>query len=343
VANDEGRRGGRADDPWAALRRGVLLLVVVFVGGTLGYLALGLSLLDALYQTVTTVSTVGYRELGHATRAWKIFTLVVIVLGVSTVLYTFGSLLETLVEGRLTDRLGRRRMDRRIQALRGHVIVCGWGRVGRTVAAYVQGGGRDAVVIDTNAERLASVPYAYVEGDATDDAVLRLAGIEHASTLIAALDTDADNLYVTLTGRSLRDDLFIVARARVATAEAKFLQAGANRVVNPQHIGGARMAALALQPAVAEFLDVVMHDGSLEFRLEEVPVPHGSAIAGRTLRDAHIRDQTGALVLAVRDPQGEFLTNPSPDTEIVPGHVLIAIGTEAQLDALSTAAAVAGR
>jgi voltage-gated potassium channel len=158
---------------------------------------------------------------------------------------------------------------------------------------------------------------------------------------VAALNTDADNLSVTLSGRTARPDLFIVGRARLESSEEKLKRAGADRVVNPQLIGGARMAAFALQPNVAEFLDVVMHDGSLEFRLEEVAVPAGSPLAGASLRTAHIRDRTGALVLALRDTSGAFRTNPAPETVIEPGDVLIAIGTTAQLASLVDAAGAA--
>jgi voltage-gated potassium channel len=184
---------------------------------------------------------------------------------------------------------------------------------------------------------VATVPFPVLAGDATDDTILAEAGIDRARTLIAALDTDAGNVYVTLSARALRPDLFIVARARIDSAVDRLQQAGADRVVNPQQIGGARMAAFALQPHVAEFLDIVMHDGSLEFRLEEVVIPPGSAAAGRSLRDAHLRDRTGALVLAMRDEAGNFNTNPAPDTVIEPGQVLIAIGTTAQLATLSDA------
>ena len=152
---------------------------------------------------------------------------------------------------------------------------------------------------------------------------------------MAALDNDAGNLYVTLTARSARPDLFIISRARVDSAEPKMRQAGANRVINPQFIGGRRIAAMTLQPHVADFMDVVMHDGSLEFRLEEVRVPEGSPLNGRTLREAHLRDRTGAMVLAVRRPDGEFITNPPPDTPLGEGEVLITIGTVEQLASLS--------
>ncbi|MGH9188378.1 MAG: potassium channel family protein [Acidimicrobiales bacterium] len=325
-----------AHDPWRRVWVGLALLGVVLGVSTGGYMLLGLGVVDAVYQSVTTISTVGFRELGETTSAWKFFTISVILAGVGTSLYTLGVLVETLVEGRITDTFGRRRMERHIAGLSDHVIVCGWGRVGRTVANYLDGARRPIVVVDRDPLRLARVTGPVVEGDATDDAVLRRAGIDRAGALVAALNTDADNLYVTLTGRSLRKDLFIVARARVDSAEPKLLQAGADRVVNPQQIGGARMAALVAQPNVAQFLDVVMHDGSLEFRLAEIEVPDGSAIAGRSLRDAHIRDRTGALVLALRNPDGQFTTNPTPETTIESRQVLIAIGTQAQLEALTT-------
>lgn len=330
---------GRELDPWQRVRLSAVLLGVVILAGTLAYLLLGLSLLDAIYQTVTTISTVGFREYGESDRvAWKLTTMVLILVGVGAALYTLGVFLETLVEGRLTDRLERRRVTRRIGAMEGHVIVCGWGRVGRTIAEHLHGNGTEVVVVDRDPERVAMVNGPAIEGDATDDDVLRAAGIERAATLIAALSTDADNLYATMSARALRPELFIVARARLEAADPKLIQAGANRVVNPQKIGGARMAALAVQPAVADFLDVVMHDGSLEFRLGEVQLREGSALVGHTLRDAQIRDRTGAMILAVRDAGGRFLTNPSPDVELEANQLLIAIGTGVQLKALDDAA-----
>ena len=233
-------------------------------------------------------------------------------------------------------------MERTLAAMHDHVIVAGWGRVGRAIAATL-GASTEVVVIDRDPERITTVAGPYVEGDATDDAVLERAGISRARALVAALNSDADNLYVTLSARRLRADLFIVARARVEAAEAKLTQAGADRVVNPQAIGGARMAALVNQPHVADFLDVVMHDGGLEFRLEEVTVAAESPIAGLSLRDAQLRDSTGALVLAMRQPNGGFRTNPAPDATVVPGEVLIAIGTPTQLAALAGLASTPDR
>jgi voltage-gated potassium channel len=202
----------------------------------------------------------------------------------------------------------------------------------------VTSAGQQVVIVDQDGERLERCPHPTVRGNATDDDVLRAAGIGRARVLAAALTTDSDNLYVTMSGRALSPDVFIIARARVDSSEEKLVRAGANRVVNPQSIGGARMAAFALQPHVAEFLDVVMHDGSMEFRLEEILVPFGSALEGKSLRDAHLRDLTGALVLAIRDDRsGKFTTNPDPESSIEAGQILIAIGTSAQLAALQDA------
>ena len=322
------------EDPWRRVRVGIAGLAAVLVLGSVGYVVLGLSPLDAVYQTVTLLSTVGFREIGEPTDAFKVYTIVLTLVGVGLVLYTLTVLFETLVEGRLTDLMWRRRMERDLANLEDHVIICGCGRLGRTVASYLHNSGKAVVVIDRDPDRLAGVPWAHVEGDATDDAVLAHAGLERAEALIAALDSDAGNLYVTLTARSASRGLFIIARARLESAEAKMRQAGADRVINPQFIGGSRIAAMTLQPHVTDFMDVVMHDGSLEFRLEEVEVPAGSPLAGQTLREAHLRDRTGAMVLAVRRPDGTFLTNPSPDTRLADGEVLITIGTQEQLASL---------
>jgi voltage-gated potassium channel len=310
----------------------------IVAGGTAGYAAFGFPLLDALYQTVTTVTTVGFREVQPLSPGAQLFTIALILVGVGTALYTFSVLIQAVIEGELRQLLGRRKMERRISRTSGHVIVCGFGRVGRAFTEYVTGAGEEVVVVDRDAERVALVSGPAIQGDATDDRILREAGIERARVLMTALTTDADNLFVTLSGRALRPDLFIVARARVEDSQGKLARAGADRVVNPQSIGGQRMAAFVIQPNVSEFLDVVMHDGSLEFRLEEVALEKGSPLAGGSLRDTHIRDMTGALILAMRDDDGQFTTNPPPETVLHAGQILIAIGTELQLKALTEAA-----
>jgi len=310
---------------------GLVAMTVILVAGTVGYVLLGFSLLDAVYQTITTITTVGFREVRQFGAEEKVFTIVLVLVGVGTALFTFSVLLEALVEGHFRELVALRRMERRIKAMKGHVIICGWGRVGRAIARAVANAGENVVVVDRDAGRLVTSPYPTIQGDVTDDAILQEAGIDRARVLVAALNTDADNLYVTVSGRALKPDLFIIARARTESSEPKLTRAGADRVVNPQRLGGERMAAFAVHPNVAEFLDVVMHDENLEFHLEEVHISAESPLAGKTLRDAHIRDRTGALVLAVRDAAGAFATNPPPETCIEPRSILIAIGTTEQL------------
>ncbi len=257
-----------------------------------------------------------------------------ILVGVGTALYTFSAVLEVLIEGHMRELVRRRRMDRSIAHMRNHVVICGWGRVGREVARFLAQAGREFVIVDRNADLLASIPHPHVEGDVTDDETLLAAGVERASTLVAALDTDADNLFVTVACKSMQPDIQLIARARNESSEAKLRRAGADRVVNPQQLGGDRMAAFVTQPHVVDFIDVVMHDGSLEFRLEELAVPARSPLSGQSLRSAKLHDRTGALVLAIRRPDGSFITNPSPEEPIETGDVLIGVGTEDQLTSL---------
>ncbi|MGA2519854.1 MAG: potassium channel protein [Acidimicrobiales bacterium] len=327
--------------PFRRVRIGLTALVLVVAGGTVGYLVLGFGFLDALYQTVVTISTVGYAPPHALHGGGKVFTIFLILLGVGTALYSFSTVLEVLIEGHMRDLVRRRSMERKIERMSGHVVVCGWGRVGREVARFLAAAGLDVVVVDRDGTRMAEVPYPSVTGDATEDATLLQAGIDRAAALVAALDTDADNLFITVACRSMRPDLNIIARARNESSEPKLVRAGANRVVNPQQLGGDRMASFVTQPHVVDFIDVVMHDGTLEFRLEELLVSPSSPLSGNTLRSVRLHDRTGALVLAVRRPDGSFDTNPSPQTTIEAGDVLIGVGTASQLEALSTFASQA--
>jgi voltage-gated potassium channel len=327
---------GEMGDPFRRGRIGLGSLTLVLVAGTVGYLFFGFGLLDAVFQTVSTVTTVGFSSPHPLDAGSKVFTIVVILVGVGTALFTFSAVLEVLIEGHMRDLVRRRRMERDIARMDGHVIVCGWGRVGREVAEFLDSAHRDLVVVDRDPDRLNTVPYASVCGDVADDETLLRAGIERAGTLVAAIDTDSDNLYLTVASRSLRPELKIIARARNESSESKLERAGADRVVNPQKLGGDRMASFVTQPHVVDFVDVVMHDGSLKFRLEELTVSADSPLTGNTLRSVHLRDRTGALVLAIRRPDGSFLTNPSPEDTIEAGDVIISVGTAEQLGALQS-------
>jgi len=316
--------------------RGLSLLTAVLVVGTVGYMLFGIDPLDAAYQSVTTVTTIGFREVVPFGPGEKIFTMAFALVGVGAVLYTLTTLLESIVEGHLADLWGSRRMEREIDRLAGHAIVCGWGRVGRATSHQLAKSGLDILVIDVSPDRLSDCPYLQIVGDATDDAVLRRAGVDRASTLVASLENDALSVYLVLSARALNPSVTIIARSRTDAATAKLERAGANRVVNPQRIGGDRIAAFALQPHVVDFLDVAMRDSGVEFRLEEVSVAPGSTVAGSTVRSARLQEGGGALLLALRSGggSGAFQTNPAPDTVIEPGDVVIVVGTLAQIEAL---------
>lgn len=320
----------------ARLRIALGLVAMVVVAGVLGYRMIGLSWMNAVYMTVITITTVGYREVtGIPSVGEQIFTIVVIVTGVSTVLYTFTLMVQVVVEGQLRDFLGRRRMNRRIADFSGHTIVCGWGRVGRGVVNDLIAAGEQVVVIDENSERVRDLDLPVVVGDATLDSTLKAAGVTKAQALVAALEGDAENLFVTLSARTMNSELFIVARARADESVPKLSRAGADRVVNPQELGATRMASFVVQPNVAEFVDVVMHERSLEFQMREYEIGQDCWLRGKTLRAANLRDRANVLVLALRGSDRVFRTNPDPDMVIEAGDVVIAVGTTDSLAGLS--------
>lgn len=308
-------------------------VVTVILVGTMGYIALGIDALDALYQTVTTVTTIGFREVVPFTSSLKIYTMVVALAGVGTVLYALTLTLELVLEGQLGNLWGRRRMQRDIDRLEGHAIVCGYGRTGRAAAEQLAASGVDVVVVDQSETRLENCPLPHVIGDATDDDVLRAAGIRTAKTLVASLDDDPGSVFVVLTARSINPDLFVIARSRTDDAEAKFRRAGADRVVNPQRIGGNRIAAFADSPDVVDFLDVVMHEGRHEFRLSDIEVHAGSPLVGSSIADTRAEEGGSAILLALRS-HGKFVTNPDPGRMLEIGDVLIVVGTADQVEAL---------
>ncbi|MFZ1577599.1 potassium channel family protein [Nostocoides sp.] len=319
-----------------ALRRIVIALaglVGVTAIGTFGYMLIAdLTFVDALYQTVFTVATVGYTELFERTVATELFTTVLIVLGVGTVLYNLGVLAEAFTEGHVRQHLWRRKMDRTIAAYRGHIIVCGFGRVGRSAIEHLLDTGHQVVIVEKDADRLVGVDLPFVLGDASADDVLRDAGITNARALICALDSDAETTYATLSARALCPDLVIISRARTVDSKDKLVLAGATRAVNPQLIGGRRMASFALHADVAEFLDEVMHDDDAEHRIQQVRVVERSAFVGRTTGQLDVPGRFGTQLLAVRAPRkGAFIAAPAEDTVIEVGSTLIVFGTPEQV------------
>jgi voltage-gated potassium channel len=325
---------GAPKDPWGRFWAGLGGLVLVIAVGTFGYHRLGLTVGEALYQTVITITTVGYQEIGTVTDDYRVFTILLILFGVGTALYTLGVLIESLFEGRLDSEIRRRRMQKQIDRLSGHVVLCGFGQVGQAIHREMTIAGRTVVTIDRRELDSEQLPYAVV-GEATDDGVLVSAGMERASALVLALDSDVDNLYVALTARSMCPGLFIVARSNKASAEPKLRQAGVDRVVNTHEIGGSRMAALVLHPGVVDYLGVVMRTEELSVRLAEAPVNAGGPFAGRALSECEIAETTGATVLAIRR-DGSFMTDPPDHLVLAAGDVLIVLGTQQQLAELES-------
>jgi len=325
--------------PWRRFEVAVGLLLAVLAFGTCGYVLVGLGPFDAFYQTAITVSTVGYREVGppdEIDHAYRVFTLMLVLVGATSLVYTASVLLETLVEGSLDNGFRRRRMQRQIDKLTDHVIVAGWGRVGRSIAGYARRHGIDVVVVEEDAGE-APDDLPIVIGDATEDETLLAAGIERAAALIAALATDTDNLSLTLTARSLCADLLIVARVAEARNERKFTRAGANRVVNPYEIGGSRMAAIAFRPHVAEFLDEVIQAEDHDVDIHEMVVAEGSRADGAHLGELTTTDGPPALVIAIKGADGHYISNPSTGRTLAAGEILIAVGSVAQIERLASA------
>lgn len=318
------------------VRLGLLLLVaVVVVGAAWFWLVEGFGFVDAVYQTVMTVTTVGFGEIEPLGARGRIFASLLMIVGVGVALYAIAGLIEDILEHRL-GQWGRKRMEREIDRLHDHVVLCGFGRVGRGIAPLLSGRS-PVVVVDRDPERIERAEAGgllAVEGDATDDEVLLAAGLDRAGTLIVSLQSDADAISTVLSARVINPTVRIVARANAEGSEAKLTRAGVDHVVNPLRLGAVRLATFALQPAVADFVDLVGPSAGEAFRLEQVVVPAASAIAGRRMAECRLREQTGALVLALRGPDGEFLSNPGGDAVLVAGATLVVIGTPDELAAL---------
>ncbi|GIX07094.1 MAG: potassium channel protein [Candidatus Poribacteria bacterium] len=316
-----------------------LALTGIVLGGTIGYRLLeGLSPLEALYMTVITITTVGFGEVRPLSPEGRLFTIFLILSGAVTATYFFGATAEFLLEGEWRGLLAQRWKRKQMERMRNHVIVCGYGRVGRHVVRELLQEEIPFVVIDRDETAIAQVPDAArcgLVGDASDEEVLQLAGIERARCLVAALPEDADNVFVVLTARSLNPQLFIVARTNRDESEAKLLKAGANRVITPYKISAHRMVTMILRPEVSEFLDAVMQAGTVEFLLEQVLVPPDSPLTGKTLGELRIRSQVGVNVLAIRSPDGQLITSPGPETPLLGGSRVIVLGTRDQLKRFS--------
>jgi voltage-gated potassium channel len=318
-------------------QRAVAAFAAAVAGGTAAFMALlDESFLDALYRATITISLTGLDTMPHGTDG-KIATIVLIFVGMAIYGYLASALVEMIARGVVTGAIAERRRRRMIERTSDHYIICGYGRVGRQVGREFRDAGAEYVVLDFNPEAL---EYArehgdvYVDGSGTVDDDLEAAGLQRARGLVASGDSDVDNLYIAVSVRALRPNLFIVARASTEDAAQKMLRAGANRVIQPYAAAGESMAQLMLKPQVSAFLDIVSRHGGPDLRFEEIVVTRECRQAGRTIRDLRIRHETGALVVALKKQDGTFDTTPNPDVELHVGDVLIAVGTEEELKAL---------
>ena len=343
----EGRRFESALLGWLASRSlgsivGALIGVIAF--GTIGYMIVGdVGVMDALYMAVITVSTVGYGDVVD-TPAGHAFTIFYIVIGVATFSLSISSVAAFLIEGRIREVMGRRRMEQQINELQDHLILCGYGRFGQITGAEILAAGVRLVVIDSDAGQIEAAEEHEVQGivaDATEEDSLEKAGIERARALLCTLPTDAENVYTILNARELRDDIPIIALARDRRAERKLLSAGATHVVSPYSIGASYMARQILSPNVATVMNMAAsHTHRIKdtgVRMQEFPIQAGSALIGLELEDSPVRRDFGVIIVAVMDAQGETHFNPGPDLVLREGDVLVSVGPDSGLQRLAEA------
>jgi voltage-gated potassium channel len=335
----KGDRWFRAQGPVFA----VALLVAIIAGGTAGYVAIeGWSAWDAFYMTIITVTTVGYGEVHPLSRAGQVFTVALLLSGVGAALYTFTLLATVVVEGGLPKRLQRRRHARMLDTVTDHFIICGYGRIGSIVAQQFRRQRIPYVVVERSADRVQAAiedGALGVEADASREDVLKRVGIERARGLIAAVGTDAENVYAVLSARVLRPDLFIVGRAETEDATIKLKRAGANRVISPYQIGGVQIAQTALRPAVVDFVALATSSDNLELAMEQITIAAHSALANRSIVEANLRQRYGVIVIGIQREDSRMEFNPEPDTPIRPGDRLVVLGRPESLKRLDIDAA----
>lgn len=320
--------------------RGLIMLVLVLFVGTTGYMVIEKwELLDSLYMTVITITTVGFREVRTVSAPGRIFTLFLIFMGMGIMGYTLGMVAQLMVGFQLRSILGRRKLGLKIRSIKSHYIVCGYGRIGSIISHELKSDGIPLVVIDTNPDSRQSLEQQgipYIIDDATSEDVLIEAGIDRAKGLVSVVSSDADNLFITMSARGLKTDLFILARCDEEHTHKKLQRAGANRVVLPYHIGGRKMAHTITKPAVTDFLELTVHDKDIELEMKELTVGERSRLKDVPLVDSGIRQEMNVIIVAIRDKEGKMTFNPSSQTRIQTGDTLIALGHSNELERLSS-------
>lgn len=311
------------------------LLILSF--GTIGYHVVeGMDFFESFYMTVITVSTVGFSEIKQFSEPGRIITIIVIVTGIGAGTYALGQLTKALLEGELRAILGRRKLEKNISKLKNHWIICGFGRIGKIICDELAADGIKFVVIEQDPEKTEGLDdrYLYVNQDATSEEALREAGIMTAKGIVTAVFSDADNVFITLTAKGLRPDIYILSRASEVKNEGKLLKAGANRVMSPYVIGGSRMAQLLKRPTVSDFIDSATMKSELGLSLEEAVIGQGSKLADKTLLESNIRHDFGVIIVAIKKPTGQMIFNPVPSEKLEAADVIVVIGKKEDMKRL---------
>jgi len=308
------------------------LLLFIVVLGTVGFsLIEGWGVMNSLYVTVTTISTVGYGDFAPVTAEGRLFAIFLITIGVGTMLYTVSMFAEVMVENRLKIILGRNSMESRIDRMKDHYIICGFGRMGSLICREMAKEKIPFVIVEKNPEviqRIENERYVYYKGNATDDTSLIESGIKRAKGVVCVLSSDAENLYVILTAKELNPDVYILSRCEEEISEHRLLRAGANRVISPYTMGGMRMAMAILKPAMMDFIEITTGRQSLDLRMEELPVVDGSSIVGQSLESSGIRKQYKLIIVAIKKDSGKMIFNPEAGYIIEKGDRLVALGED---------------
>jgi voltage-gated potassium channel len=326
------------------LKIALIAILILIVIGTAGFHFIeGWNVLESFYTTVMTLTTIGYGDFAPKTRGGMLFTVMLVIFGVGTMLYTVGLVAQTMVEGRLTMLLGRGKMEKTIDKMKNHYIVCGCGRIGYLICKELAAEKVDFVVVDNNPEVIQKIGedgFVYFRGDAIHDKCLIGAGIKRARGIVCVLPTDAQNLYVILTAKELNPDIWILSRSEEEESEHRLLRAGANRVMSPYTLGGTRMAMAILRPAMLDFIEITTRRQSLELRMDELEICEGSPLIGKSLEDSEIRQRYGLIIVAVKKDSGKMIFNPVASYVIQGGDKLIALGEEDNVSKLSQACLV---
>ncbi len=317
-------------DPVRHLKISCFVLALLVTLGTVGYMGIeGWGFLDALYMTVITLSTVGFREVHDLDAPGKLFTMLLIVFGVSVLGYIVGSLAQIMFEGQFQRIIGRKKVEKVIEAMSGHYIICGFGRMGSLICKEFTAKPLPFVVVEKSAdiiEKLKEEGLPYLHGDATDDETLLRAGIKRAKGLVSVVTTDTENVYITLTARGLTPDLYILARAGEEGSEIKLKRAGANKVVSPYLIGGSRMAQAILRPNVVDFIEIATGREHIDLQMEEITIPPDSGFVGQNLVTSGFRRETGVIIVGIKKASGKMVFNPDPEARIDRNDTLIVLG-----------------